>query len=81
MYYSCDGKAEFWTAITPVPHDPSEIRKRFGAQTTFLIIINVEKSCSAVLSDPKVLIILTTHFQPNLFSETGLRPGQPGVGL
>ncbi len=35
--YSCDGKAEFLAAITPV----------FSVTWKFLIIINVEKSCAA----------------------------------
>ncbi len=49
--YSCDGQAEFSAAITPVSHDPSEkiINYKscwFGAQETFLTIINVENSAA-----------------------------------
>ncbi len=42
-------KAEFSAAITPVSHDLSEISLTcwFGAQETWLIIINAEDNCAA----------------------------------
>ncbi len=36
---SCCGKAEFWTAISKVLHDASEITWIFGAQETLLSIL------------------------------------------